>query len=699
MGKMPLSVTYIKKTLAPYRLVSLIIMLLFLNNASLFSHQVSIDSIKREITLLKKDYPKNYKDTLYIHFLNDLADMYRFVKADSVLILSKEALKISRQKKYLLGESRSLNSLGDYYSDKGNSAKALSYLNEALVLADSIQNITLKIGLLNDLGTEYSYTGNYEKALKSYLEGIDIATAKNDILMLSILNENIAALYASQKEFDQALNFYKKVKQYNEAIGDEINSAETMSNLAELYADIGNYEYAMFNVNQSISILEKRGIYDWLAFAYSVKGEIYLKQKKFKWSLYWFDQSNVLHESIEDDRSRIVLLNGIAQAYLGLKIDSTSAKYALEGYEISKKIQSLEGQKNCAETLYKISKNKKEYLLALSYHEVFQKISDSLSRDENKKILTLFKTKFNYDQQRHELIDQNEKALAKQRNYINITLVILCVLLATTIPLYINQKKQKRLYKELQIKTKSLREREIELNEINKTKDKLFSIIGHDLRGPIGALQGVLKLFTSGEIAKDDFLGFVPKLKSDVDHILFTLNNLLSWGYAQMNGTTTRPKIMSFNKLVDSNINFLSELAATKSIKIINQLPENPMGYFDENHIDIVIRNLISNAIKFTPENGLITIEAEEEKATWKIIVRDTGVGMDKKTLDKIFSDNSNLTTYGTNNEKGTGLGLSLCKEMVLKNKGEIWVESEPHKGSTFYFTLPKVVKKYQKAS
>jgi signal transduction histidine kinase len=326
-------------------------------------------------------------------------------------------------------------------------------------------------------------------------------------------------------------------------------------------------------------------------------------------------------------------------------------------------------------------------------------LTDSLSKDENKKSLTLLKTKLNYDQQKQDLIAANEKSLATQQNYITVSLIILLILAGTTIPLYFNHKKQKKLYKELEIKTKSLRDRETELNEINKTKDRLFSIIGHDLRGPIGALQGLLRLFTTGEIAKDDFLGFVPKLKTDVDHILFTLNNLLSWGHAQMNGTKTRPKIISLHQLVDNNIQLLSELAATKSIKIINQLPENPMAFIDENQIDIVIRNLISNGIKFTPNNGLITIEAEDEKHYWRIKIKDTGIGMDEKTQAKLFNDNSNITTYGTNNEKGTGLGLSLCKEMVLKNKGKIWVESKAKKGSAFYFTVPKVVKKYKNAS
>jgi signal transduction histidine kinase len=127
-------------------------------------------------------------------------------------------------------------------------------------------------------------------------------------------------------------------------------------------------------------------------------------------------------------------------------------------------------------------------------------------------------------------------------------------------------------------------------------------------------------------------------------------------------------------------------------------MPQNCLILADENQIDVVVRNLISNAIKFTPKNGLITLHGEEMETHWKIKIRDTGIGMDEKTLKKLFKENSNITTYGTNNEKGTGLGLSLCKEMVEKNRGEIWVESAPQKGSTFYFTVPKIIKKYRKA-
>ncbi len=697
---MPKYLTYRKYTYFYPRNTSLLALLLFV----LFSffqgmgQENKRDSLWFKLKALETHSP-NHSGTHYIDVLNALSKEYRFVKEDSVYSLASRALRLSKSKNYTFGECKALDNLGGFYSDNGKNHEAISHFKKALRLADSIGDRETKIGIINNLANEFFYLSNYEKALENFLIGLDLAKETDDKLRQSILNENIASLYVSQKEFDQALEFYSQVKKLNEEIGDEIIIAETLSNLADVYADMENYEHAMFNINKGISTFEKEEIFDWLAFAYSVKGEIYLKQKKYKWALYWYDQSNLLHENLEDDRSRIDLLNGMASAYLGLGEDEKSKGYALEAFQLSSNIKSLEGKRDCAKTLYIISKNEGDFEEALKYHEVFQQLTDSIYKDENKRSLTLLKTKLKYDKDKQLLIADTEKELAKQRNLINASIIILMVLLATAIPLYFNQKKLKKLYSELQVNTKNLRESQMELNAINGTKDKLFSIIGHDLRGPIGALQGLLKLMVSGEIAKEDFSKFIPKLRGDVDHILFTLNNLLSWGYSQMNGTVTKPKMVNLNKLIESSINLLSEMASNKSIKIMDQLPKECLILADGNQMDIVVRNLISNAIKFTPQNGLITLEAEEMEEYWKVKIRDTGIGMDEKTRKKLFRENSNITTYGTNNEKGTGLGLSLCKEMVEKNRGKIWVESTPKKGSTFYFTIPKITKKYRKAS
>ncbi|WP_239057455.1 tetratricopeptide repeat-containing sensor histidine kinase [Muricauda sp. TY007] len=642
----------------------------------------------------------NPKDTSHINLLSRLAFSYRYLDTDSLYSIGERVLKYSKDIDYAYGEIKGLDALGNYYYSKGNREKSMPLFKEALELAQEIENIECEVSLINTLAQNYSFEGNYAEALNWNLKGIDLAREAGNQQMLSILNENIAGLYADQKDFKNALMFYDTVQKINRRLGNEVIDAETQSNMASLYKDAKDYKSAMFNINRSINTFEKNKIYDWLAYAYQVKGDIYLNQEKYKWALYWFDQSNMLFKhQIEDDRIKIELMNGMAKVYFGLEKDSLSLKYAEEGLALSKKIKSLQGQIDCSETLYKVHKKNGNNPEALAYLETFKTLSDSLFKDKNKQSLSLLETKLHYELEKQELIEANEAALAKQRNYIYFSIIILFILSIIIFVIRRSENIQKKLNKKLQDKSEAVIQREAQLHEINKTNTKLFSIIGHDLRGPIGGLQGILKMFTDGDISTKELISFIPKLKTDVENISFTLNNLLSWGLNQLNGVVTKPKRVSLSYLVGNNIRLLSEIAKNKSIKIINQLPENPRIWADNNQIDIVIRNLLSNAIKFTPENGLITIEAEEKGNMWQISVRDTGIGMTAEMQRSIFRDSSNITTYGTNNEKGTGLGLSLCKEMVHKNNGKIWVDSVPRKGTTFFFTVPKAQNRYQKAS
>ncbi|MBT8283582.1 MAG: tetratricopeptide repeat-containing sensor histidine kinase [Muriicola sp.] len=656
-------------------------------------------TLQSKIKNLRAQSDFQVTDTVHINLLNQLGKNYRYYKTDSLLTISKQALDHSQKAEYVKGQSESYLGLGDYYSGKGDRVPAINNYTKALVLAKNIEADALTLRIINNLATEYAFKGDFAKSLSNYLQGIELAEEKGEVEMLSIMNENIAGLYASQKDYDQAQIFYDIVKKLNDKLGDEVNSAQTMSNLASLYADMGKLDYAMFNANRSIAIFEENQVMDWLAYAYEIKGKVYLKQNKYQWALYWYHQGELLHENLDDDRGKIDLFNGMAEAYLGQKKDSLAQKYAMEAYEISNRINFVEGTQKCAKTLYKISKNKKEFRKALAFHEIYQEVSDTLHRKENKKSLTMLKTREEYDRQKQELIEANQIALAKQRGLIYAGIIVMIIFSIITFFIKRAEKIQKRLNTELKAKKEKLEAHEAALTDSNETKTKLFSIIGHDLRGPIGALQGLLQMFTDGEMNKSEFFEFIPKLKSDVDHIYFTLNNLLSWGNSQMNGSTTKASVFSLESIVDENINLLSELSKSKSIKIVSELNSNILIWSDSNQIDIVVRNLISNALKFTPENGMITIKAQEKNDNWEIAVRDTGVGMDKVTVENLFKKNSNITTYGTNNEKGTGLGLSLCKEMVEKNGGTIWVESALRKGSTFFFTLPKAEDKYSQAS
>lgn len=656
------------------------------------------DSLQKEIS----DYNnlnKSKENTDYIDLVLDLGLEQRFYRLDSLKVLANDALVLSKKINYSEGIALAYSELGTFYSDKGKYDESLENLKKALEISIENKNDQLRLSILNEIGGQYDYKGNYDLALKEYLNCIELAKKLEDKDMLSIVNENIANLYISQKDFEHGMFYYERVKKINEEIGDPLFIAETMSNMASAYTDMGKLEHAIFNANSAIKIFEKNKILDWLAYAYQVKGKIYLKQNKNKWALYWFRQAELLHENLEDQREEISLLTGIAEANLNMGNDSVANFYAQKAFKLSEKIDVITGLKDASKILYTVNKNKGEFEIALKYHEVFKEVSSKIIKKEGQKGLTMLKTKIEYEQQKLELIQENEKALAKQKNYVYAILFILFIFLIITLLIKKNARIQKTLNKELISKQQDLERKEKYLNEANHTKNKLFSIIGHDLRGPIGAFQGLIKLFKEGEMSKEEFIGFVPKLKSDIDHIAFTLNNLLSWGQTQMNGSVTKPGITSIEGIVNENIALLSEVASNKSIKLINRIEPNTITWCDSDQIDIVIRNLVSNALKFTPENGMVTIGAVEKTKQWEIYVRDNGVGMNEETLGKIFDQSGTHSTYGTNDEKGTGLGLALCKEMVEKNHGIIWVDSSINKGSSFYFTIPKAQKEYKKTA
>jgi signal transduction histidine kinase len=692
------SILLSKKRFARNKLFLLFLSLVF-TNTILYSQLNIRDSLLNEIKEYRTQNHFNEQDTLHINNLLELATELRYYNLDSLYVLTRNALDLSRKSGYIKGKTIAFSTLGLYYSDKGKHTLAIEKFQLAMQLAAKMEESKLLLEAKGDLAREYEYLGDYSKALQQYLETVELAQKADEKEILSVVNENIANLYISLKDYDQAMVFYKKVKAVNTEIGDPVFMAETMSNMASAFADMGELDHAMYNANSSIKTFEDKKIIDWLAYAYQIKGKVYLKREKYNWAMYWYNQSCQLYNGLNDKRSEITLLNGMAEASLGLKKDSLAEVYALKAYDYAIKIKDKLGIQESSKILHSSYKAKGDFETALVYHERYQEVTNELSKNENEKGLTMLKTKIQYDQQRKQLILENEKALAKQKVYIYIALFILLIFLGITMLIRKNAEIQKKLNVELISKTKDLEKKEEHLKDLNHTKDKLFSIIGHDLRGPIGAFQGLIKLFKEGEMSKEEFLSFVPKLKTDIDHISFTLNNLLSWGQTQMNGSITKPAITALETIVEDNIALLSEIAANKSIKLINRLEYNTLTWSDSDQMDIVIRNLISNALKFTSEKGMVTIGAIEKLNHWEIYVRDNGIGMDEETMGKIFSKNSSHTTYGTNDEKGTGLGLSLCKEMVEKNNGIIWVDSAPNKGSSFYFTTPKAKKKYKKTA
>ncbi|MBN1181988.1 MAG: PAS domain S-box protein [Bacteroidales bacterium] len=238
---------------------------------------------------------------------------------------------------------------------------------------------------------------------------------------------------------------------------------------------------------------------------------------------------------------------------------------------------------------------------------------------------------------------------------------------------------------------KSLQKSEKELQELNATKDKFFSIVAHDLKNPFGSVMNFANLILSNleTLEHERIIKYVSAIFETSKQGFNLLENLLEWSRSQTGKIIYNPTNLSINSLTESNISFVEHAAAKKEISIQNMLEEKLTAYADPNMTSTVLRNLLSNAVKFTNTQGKIKIYNIKRKNYLELFIEDNGVGIPKEELNKLFKIDEDYTTRGTDNEKGTGLGLIIAKEFVTKNKGEIKVKSKEGKGSIFSFTLP----------
>lgn len=231
-----------------------------------------------------------------------------------------------------------------------------------------------------------------------------------------------------------------------------------------------------------------------------------------------------------------------------------------------------------------------------------------------------------------------------------------------------------------------------ELIELNATKDKFFRIIGHDLKNPFSSLLMDSDSLEANfdELDDEKKIKCIKRINNSSQRLYKLLENLLEWARLQTGEITPAPKRIDLRNIADSNVSLYEQVSEIKNIRVKNNIAPDTKTFADERMIDGVFRNLINNAIKFTDKGGKVDISTQDTGKFIEVSISDTGVGIDVENIKKLFRIDGNYSTPDTNGEKGTGLGLILCREFLNRNGGELWVESEPGKGSTFKFTLPK---------
>lgn len=237
--------------------------------------------------------------------------------------------------------------------------------------------------------------------------------------------------------------------------------------------------------------------------------------------------------------------------------------------------------------------------------------------------------------------------------------------------------------------TERLKQQANELKELNSLKNKMFSIISHDLKAPIYGLRTLFNNVREKKMSVTQLKNTVPEIQNELNYVVGMMDNLLQWAKSQMQSNAVHPQKLNLKESIQEVLQLMNQQAKLKQIIISNETPVSAYSHGDKDMISLVLRNLVSNAIKFTPENGKIAVGVSEHDSFVEVYVKDSGTGISPEAMKKINS-NDFYTTKGTASESGTGLGLMLCKEFLARNGSQLHIESRPGGGSIFSFSLLK---------
>jgi signal transduction histidine kinase len=331
---------------------------------------------------------------------------------------------------------------------------------------------------------------------------------------------------------------------------------------------------------------------------------------------------------------------------------------------------------------------------ALKYHEDYKEISDFLKNSESNTEIGRLAAEYEFNQREAELLAANRQAelisastIKQQRTLLIASITVIVLSGLVMIGMYRNFHQKKTNNYLLNLKNQEIQDQAEKLRASNMVKDRIFSMIAHDLRGPLSSLFGVISLIEMNKASQEELDKLIPNVARRFKYTSTLLNNLLQWAQSQMEGYRINPEVFDINMVVSNKRALLQTNIEEKGLNF-HQPKGEFLVYADLNMIDLVVQNLLSNAIKFSNKEDDIKVAIATEGDTYKVSVHDTGIGIKRENLQQLFSGTF-FSTKGTMDEKGTGLGLMLCKEFVEKNNGEIVVNSTYGKGSIFSFTLP----------
>ena len=581
----------------------------------------------------------------------------------------------------------------------------------------------------NRMGNVFFDLGLYEKALRSYEKTLIFAKETKDTGAIAYSYTDIGYIFYKQGLYDISEKYYKESLKWSKELGTDECHAHSLNSMAWIMVKKNNIQSAMHFLEKAYRIRLDIGDYEKIGHSHTYLGRI---QKDFQYKYYeaidHFEQSiNLFELSGTWPEGKIYNYIHLADAYAKIgKMVESSEYYQLAiksfrdiGYTqrvISAKIEYANHLMNykfidealkLAKDSYETATKNKYIYEALKASELlskcYSKINDYKNESKFLKTTSALKDSINAEHiiRTSEIIENDLASIDQEieqqeiENVSRIRMIVFIGIVASAIGIIIllfnKYKNEKEYASKLKVINQRLEQLNKELENANLTKDRFFSIIAHDLKNPIASLKGTIALLHKEfkYFDKEDIYDYLGQMKVQSASVQDLLENLLTWSRSQSGKVPFEPAAVDLQFIVDNNFDLLIGNAKTKDIILENNVPFGFQFDADVNMINTVLRNLISNAIKFTSIGGTVSVNCTKGENNIRFSVKDNGVGMPEEVRDKLFAFDTNVSTDGTNNEKGTGLGLVIVKEFIDKHNGKIWVESEVGQGTEFFISIP----------
>jgi two-component system NtrC family sensor kinase len=626
----------------PFRLRRLLTTLLYL----IFFHASSQDSKQADsLKLVLKDKPLNDSTELFV--LERVARLSS--SPEDIIYYSEMLLSLAVLSQTRFYKSKAHQYLGGAYRLQGDLTKSLNHLFSGAEIAKDLDSSQILGEIYIEIASSYTQNKDSRNALTYNDKAVRIFRQTDDEQQLAITLLNTGFDHYTVNSLDTALNYYNEAAPIFQEIGLEIGKAYTIGNRALVYWKKGDYPTAKKDLLQAIEMLKPLGDQYGMADYYNQLGAIYLEQGQSKSAIYCTEKG--LEMAIPEDLKEQV--------------------------------------RDASLLLSKLYKEQGDFKRAYVYQEQHFAYKDSIQDRETTQRLADLRTDFEVGQKQAELdLMETEKQAERQQSLI-VGGALSIVILLIAILAFVQYRNSKAKQGTNQILTAQKRE----LERVNSTKDKFFSIISHDLRGPVASFFGISRMIEVYVKSKntDQLIELAGDIDESVERLSNLLDNLLNWATQQQGQVPFHPDKMSLAQVAENIKMSLQNMANGKKIELKTDVADEVFAFADQNTTETIVRNLTSNALKFTSENGCVTIKAENNGECVLVTVQDTGVGIPAEKMQSLFSLQENKSTYGTQGEKGLGLGLQLVDEFTKMNGGTLTVESVEGKGSAVSFPLPWV--------